>query len=48
MNISNKRYRDLIALALSTTARRETLDLLYKAAKFNKSYIIYFIYYFSK
>ena len=37
MIISNKRYRDLIALALSANGRRETLDLLYEAAKFNKS-----------
>ena len=40
MNISNKKYRDLIALAKSSNGRRETLDLLYEAAKFNKSKII--------
>ena len=37
MNNSNKKYRDLIALAKSANGRRETLDLLYEAAKFNKS-----------
>ena len=37
MNISNKKYRDLIALAKSPNSRRETLDLLSEAAKFNKS-----------
>ena len=37
MIISNKRYRDLITLAKSANGRRETLDLLYEAAKFNKS-----------
>ena len=37
MNISNNKYRDLIALAKSANGRRETLDLLYQAAKFNKS-----------
>ena len=36
MNISNKKYRDLIALAKSATGRRETIDLLYEAAKINK------------
>ena len=40
MNILNKKYRDLIALAKSAQGRRETLDLLYEAAKFNKSKII--------
>ena len=35
MKISNKKYRDLIALAKSANGRRETLDLLYEAAKFN-------------
>tara|TARA_B100001121_G_C18098393_1_gene348951 strand:+ start:240 stop:353 length:114 start_codon:yes stop_codon:yes gene_type:complete len=37
MNISNKKYRELIALAKSANGRRETLDLLYEAVKFNKS-----------
>ena len=37
MIISNKRYRDLIALAKSVNGRRETLDLLYEAAKYNKN-----------
>ena len=37
MNISTKKYKDLIALAKSANGRRETLDLLYEAAKFNKS-----------
>ena len=37
MIISNKRYRDLIDLAKSANGRRETLDLLYEAAQFNKS-----------
>ena len=36
MKISNKRYRDLIALAMAVNGRKETLDLLYEAAKFNK------------
>ena len=47
MNISNKKYRDLIALAMSANGRRETLDLLYEAAKLNKNWTIYnlFIYY---
>ena len=35
MKISNKKYRDLIALALSVNGRKETLSLLYEAAKFN-------------
>ena len=37
MNISNKKYRELIALAKSVNGRRETLELLYEAIKFNKS-----------
>ena len=37
MKISNKKYRYLIALAYSANGRRETLDLLSEAAKFNKS-----------
>ena len=36
MKISNKRYKDLIALAMIVNGRKETLDLLYEAAKFNK------------
>ena len=40
MKTSHKKYRDLIALALSVNGRKETLDLLYEAAKFNKNYII--------
>ena len=37
MKISNKKYRDLIALAMSVNGRKETINLLYEAAKFNKS-----------
>ena len=37
MKISNKRYRDLIALAMSVNGRKETINLLYEAAKFNKN-----------
>ena len=36
MKISNKKYRDLIALAMSVNGRKETINLLYEAAKFNK------------
>jgi len=36
MKDSNKKYRDLIALALDSKCRKETLDLLNQAAKFNK------------
>ena len=39
MKISNKKYRDLIARAMSVDGRKETLDLLYEAAKFNKNRI---------
>jgi len=37
MKISNKKYRDLLALAMSVKGRKETLDLLCEAAKFNKN-----------
>ena len=37
MKISNKKYRDLIARAMSVNGRKETLDLLYEASKFNKN-----------
>ena len=37
MKILNKRYRNLIALALSVNGRKETLDLLNEAAKYNKN-----------
>ena len=37
MKISTKKYRDLIALAMSVKGRKETLDLLYEAAKFHKN-----------
>ena len=37
MKISNKKYRDLIALAISVNGRKETINLLYEAAKFNKN-----------
>ncbi len=37
MKISNKKYRDLIALAKSVNGRKETINLLYEAAKFNKN-----------
>ena len=37
MNILNKKYRDLIALAMSANGRRETLELLYEASKFIKN-----------
>ena len=37
MKISNKIYRDLIALAMSVNGRKETINLLYEAAKFNKN-----------
>jgi len=36
MKISNKRYRDLIALAMSVNGRKETIDLLYEAEKLIK------------
>ena len=37
MKISNKIYRDLIALAMSVNGRKETINVLYEAAKFNKN-----------
>ena len=37
MKISNKKYRDLIALAMLVNGRKETLDLLNDAEKFNKN-----------
>ena len=37
MKISNKKYRDLIALAMSVNGRKETINLLYEAAKFNRN-----------
>ena len=37
MKISNKKYRDLIALALSVNGRKETLDLLHEADKLIKT-----------
>ena len=36
MKISNKIYRDLIALAILVNGRKETINLLYKAAKLKK------------
>ena len=36
MKISDKKYRDLIALAMSVNGRKETINLLYEAVKFNK------------
>ncbi len=42
MKISNKKYRDLISLAMSVNGRKETLYLLYEAAKYNKNWIIYY------
>ena len=40
MKISNRKYKDLLALAMSADGRKETLDLLYEAGKFNKNKII--------
>ena len=37
MKISNKKYRDLIALVMSINGRKETLDLLHEASRFNKN-----------
>ena len=37
MKILNRKYRNLIALAMSVNGRKETLDLLNEAAKFNKN-----------
>ena len=39
MKISCEKYGELIALAMSVDGRKETLDLLYEAAKFNKNRI---------
>ena len=40
MKILSTKYRDLIALAISVNGRKETLDILYEAAKYNKNKII--------
>ena len=37
MKTSCKKYVDLIALAMSVNGRKETLYLLYEAAKYNKN-----------
>ena len=37
MKILDKKYRDLISLAMLVNGRKETLDLLYEAAKLNKN-----------
>tara|TARA_B100000212_G_scaffold58076_1_gene38973 strand:- start:249 stop:362 length:114 start_codon:yes stop_codon:yes gene_type:complete len=37
MKNSNKKYRQLIALAMTVDGRKETLNLLYEAAKFNRN-----------
>jgi len=37
MKTSNRKYKDLIALAISVNGRKETLNLLYEAAKLNKT-----------
>jgi len=37
MKILNKKYRDLIALAMSVYGRKETLDLLYEESKLYKN-----------
>jgi len=37
MKILDKKYRDLISLAMLVHGRKETLDLLYEAAKYNKN-----------
>tara|TARA_B100000900_G_scaffold322115_1_gene281447 strand:- start:324 stop:437 length:114 start_codon:yes stop_codon:yes gene_type:complete len=37
MKILNRKYRNLIALAMSVNGRKETLDLLNEAAKLNKN-----------
>ena len=37
MKISDKKYRDLISLAMSVSGRKETLYLLSEAAKLNKN-----------
>ena len=40
MKISNKKYRELVDLAMSVYGRKETLELLYEAVKFDKNKII--------
>ena len=52
MKILDKKYRDLISLAMAVNGRKEILDLLYEAAKLNKNWKIYnlfiiLIYFFS-
>ena len=37
MKFSNKRYKDLLARAISVNSRKQILDLLYEVAKFNKA-----------
>ena len=37
MKISSEKYGDLIALAISVNGRKETLELLHEAARFNKN-----------
>ena len=37
MKISSNKYEDLIVLAMSVNGRKETLDLLYEAVKYNKN-----------
>tara|TARA_Y100001978_G_C23465465_1_gene324401 strand:- start:213 stop:335 length:123 start_codon:yes stop_codon:yes gene_type:complete len=36
MKILNEKYRDIIALANSVNGRKETLELLYEAARLKK------------
>ena len=40
MKIPDKKYRDLIALAMTVNGRKETLDLLYEAAKISNDLFI--------
>ena len=37
MKISNKKYRDLIALEISVNGKKEAINLLYEAAKFKRN-----------
>tara|TARA_B100000212_G_scaffold308537_1_gene258328 strand:- start:416 stop:529 length:114 start_codon:yes stop_codon:yes gene_type:complete len=37
MKILNRKYSNLIALAMSVKGRKETIDLLNEAAKLNKN-----------
>ena len=37
MKILSKKYGELIALAMSVNGRKETLELLYEAAKYYKN-----------